>query len=717
MMRGLLLFLAISPLQAAGLQMLARLPHAAVSKAVQLDAQGNIYLAGSFAPAQPKDSQDGADAFVAKLSADGSKVIYFATLSGSFSESVAGIALAADGSVYAVGSTGSSDFPVTAGAYQTTFNLMGASQGFLTRINPSGAVAYATYLNGTAYTTATGIALGKGGEVYVTGSGGPRYPLNSGQPAQGYILELDPSMTTVLLSAYGYGGGLITLDGQGNLYLAGSAQPVFDAQGGAAVPPFPAGAFQVTHAASLCQASAGPGGPFSAFCPFQFVAKLDPAGKLLWGTYVTGTFGAAPAGMAVDSAGNVIVAGTTNSADYPVTPGAFQTAYTAAAPSLPIPPGYIAPPNSIGYVTKVNAGGTALLWSTYFGGSFQDQVTGMTVAPSGEILISGRAGSSDLVLEDTPPGCRPSANQVLGFVARLSADGASAAATQLVHGAPDCTYSYCLSLSTLAAGWPLALRTDGTVVVAGSNGTVAAIDFNAAPRVACVADPADNVQLTSVAPGQLLSIFGADIASPSSGTSGVLFNGLAAPVLYSSAQQINVQVPYEIAGASSVNMQVTSSKIVNPFTESRTLAVVDRQPAIFLSPAALLSPVPGYSVCGGALKQGAAALALNADGSINDCTNPAIEGSTVTVLLGGFGVTTPALLTGVAAPGAPQSVSPPLDPGPFTGTSVLATQTLPGASTGVAQVELRSGALSQLLIDPEFGGVPLRERVILIWTK
>ena len=98
--------------------------------------------------------------------------------------------------------------------------------------------------------------------------------------------------------------------------------------------------------------------------------------------------------MSVDSSGNVIVAGTTNSADYPVTPGAFQTAYTASGQS-----GFdsttvtFGPPDSTGYVTKVAAGGASILWSTYFGGSSQDQITGMAVMASGDILLSGRAAS------------------------------------------------------------------------------------------------------------------------------------------------------------------------------------------------------------------------------------------------------------------------------------------------------------------------------------
>ena len=698
--------------------MLTSLPGGAVSRAIQLDASGNIYLAGTITPANPQPVQNTSDAFVAKVSADGSKVLYFTVIGGSFSDTTSALALGPDGSAYIGGSTGSSDFPVTPGALQSVYNQAGASQGFLVRVSPAGAVVNATYINGTSFTQVTGIALGKTGEIYLTGSGGPDYQVSSGLPSQGFILKLDAAMRTVLLSAYGYGGGLISLDSQGDMYLAGSAVPT-SGNSPQNLPPFPAGAFQTTHGGAFCQTSAGPSGGFARLCSYQFVAKLDPAGKLLWGTYVTGTYGAVAAGMAVDAAGNVTVAGTTNSTDYPVTSGAFQTAYTAAALQPPNTTGNTGPPNSIGYVTKVKSGGTALLWSTYFGGSYQDQITGMAITPAGDIILSGRAGSGDLVFADVPDGCRPSPNQILGFVARLAADGASAAATQPIEGAPDCLYLSCTSLANYQNGWPVALRSDGSVVVGGSNGTVAAVDSSAANRVACVTDPADNAQLSSVAPGQLISIFGADLAPAEAAPNavGVFFDGRPAPVLYASAQQINVQVPYEISGAASVRLRVVSSRIPNPVSEGRTLAVAARQPSLYLSPAALSSRYQLMSECGGKLLFGQTAIALNEDGTMNDCANPAAAGSMVTVFLNGAGVVAPALATGAIAAAPPVALSPSLDPGPFTGTMVIATTTTPGANSGVAQVQVRAGPPSALFNGPSLAGIPLRERVIQIWTR
>jgi hypothetical protein len=70
---------------------------------MQLDAAGNICLAGSLTPQKPEVPQDTSDAFLAKVSADGSKLLYFTALSGCFDDVVNGIALGSDGSAYVTG--------------------------------------------------------------------------------------------------------------------------------------------------------------------------------------------------------------------------------------------------------------------------------------------------------------------------------------------------------------------------------------------------------------------------------------------------------------------------------------------------------------------------------------------------------------------------------------------------------------------------------------
>jgi uncharacterized protein (TIGR03437 family) len=736
-------FLAVS-IFAGKVQLLPALPNGANSVAMQLDAAGNIYLAGSYTP-DSKVRLSETSGFVAKLSPDGSKVLYFTPLAGNTVDAATVLAIGSDGSAYIGGNTNSSDFPVTPGAMLTSYAGGGAPYGFLVKVNPAGSIVYATYI-GVQQTRMqiTGIALDSAGEVFLTGLGGPGNPPAN---ARVFVLKLDTGLTKILLSNYGYGGGLIALDSQGNIYLAGSALPNLPFLSGAAVPdalpPFAAGAFQPMHDATFCFfLNQGPGGGGGAVpCSYQYVAKLDATGKLIWGTYVTGTYGAIAGGMAVDSTGNVIVAGTTNSDDYPVTAGAFQTAYAAGAPPFPVAPGnsFSSPPPGTGYVTKVNATGTGLIWSTYFGGSYSDSITAMAVSSTGEIFISGIADSNDLpALAGTPDGCRPQPNQVLGFVTRLAADATTAGPSQLVTDAPHCTYFACGALAyntvpNYQTGWPVVLRPDGTALLAGTNGAVASVDFSSSSRLTCVIDPADNVQLRTVTPGQVLSIFGTDLApskpstpptgvGASSDNFGVSFNGIPAPILYSSAQQINVQVPFEISGQTSVQMKVVDQQDRLPLSETLTLGVAERQPAIFLSPTVFTDLIPSYTVtCVAQATIGLRAEALNADGSLNDCNNPAIAGTTVTLYVDGLGQVTPALTTGAIAPSPAVAITPGVDllvPGSSSPT--VTTLSVPGSISGVAQVQLQlpTGlAAGAYQFVPSVAGMVMRERLVIVWVR
>jgi uncharacterized protein (TIGR03437 family) len=731
---SILILCLAPPLFASNVQLLASLPNGAVSTAIQLDRAGNIYVAGYTVSAISQSPQD---AFVAKLSPDGSKLIYLTFLSGSQQDSATAMALGADGSAYVTGNTQSGDFPVSAGALQATNPRPGQLQGFLVKLDPAGAIAYATYITPLFIEQMSGIALGSGGEVFLTGIGG-------GNGAPGFILKLDAALSRIVMTLNGTGGGPMQLDSQGNIYVAGSAQPNVTTVSPGEMPPlpaFPPTAFQPSHNATFCVTfGSGPGGGGSSyFCRYQYVVKLNPAGSVVWATYVTGTYGAIARGIALDAAGNVIVAGTTNSDDYPVTPGAFQTAYAAAAPPFPVPPGstFKDPPPATGYVTKVNSNGTGLIWSTYFGGSFTDRITGMAVAPTGDIVISGRAGSSDLPgLQNTPDGCRPSAVQELGFVAHIAPDGATAGPAQLISGAPDCTHLNCNVTSDYTnyfASWPVAVSAGRTAVTAGTNGAVASVDFLSAGRLACVADPADNVQLRTLAPGQLVSLFGEDLApaasfvpphgvSSSTSDFGVFFNGIPAPILYSSGQQINVQVPFEISGQTSVQMQIVNKQLPLPLSETHTFAVAERQPAIFLSTTALASPFPGYTQCGGTVSIGPAALAINPDGTVNDCAHPAIAGTSVTLFMNGAGQFTPALRTGIVAAPPPVTLTPGMVIlGPNLSPLKTTTQTLPGSLEGVEQIQLLAPAspasTTPFAFTPTLQGVDLRERLALIWVR
>jgi len=691
---------------AGNVQTLAALPKGTTARAIQLDTAGNIYVAGVLTPGNPKSANDTSDAFAAKLSPDGLTVLYFTPFGGSSDDAAATLAVTADGSIYVAGATRSSDFPVNNA-------LQPIPQGFLARLDATGKVVDSTLIGGAV----SAIVVTSVGDVLVSGRG----EADSSGPG-GFLLKLDSTLTKTLLSNHGY-GGLIALDTQGNVYLAGAALP----DGAGQLPTLSPDAFQSAVDSRFCAQTSGGLSTSSIPCGYQYVAKLDATGThLLWATYITGTYGATPTGIAVDATGNVILAGTTNSDDYPVTAGAFQTSYSPAAPRAPtFGFSYARAPDATGYITKLNAAGTRLVWSTYFGGSNAEHITGLAVSPSGVIHVSGRSGSNDLpVLIGTPVPCRPQANQVLGFVARLAADGATASATQLVYGAPACLYSSCTS--TVAGfdftGWPMALRSDGSAVVAGVDGNLASLDFSTPTRLACIGDAADRAQLSAVTPGQLISVFGADLAlpsaykqpvaiMPSSETFGVFFNGLPAPILYSSGGQINVQVPYEVAGQGRVEMRLVNTQIAAPLQESRTMGVVERRPNVFLADPVVEGPIAGYSVCGTTLSIGIAPVAVNADGTMNDCSNPAAAGSTVTIFVNGLGQVTPALTTGAIAPAPAVQLTPGLDIG--------ITTTTPGAIVGVAQVQVQlpSEVGFTQALRPLLQGVPLPEQPLIIWTR
>jgi uncharacterized protein (TIGR03437 family) len=670
---------------------------------LQQDTAGNVYLAGYTGP--PASS----DAFVAKLSSAGT-VLFWTTFGGSKADYVRALAIAPDGSVSVVGSTASLDFPLTPDAAQTQFAITtDGTAGFFVRLDAVGKVRYSSYLN-TNYSvppgspapqfSPTGLTLDAAGDAYINGVGSfTSTPAALPTVANaGWILKLDASGKMVF--GTGFIGGRIGLDSQGFIYVVGANNADF------ALPVTP-GAFQTaTPPLSGCGGNVFIG----IACSHQYVAKLDPtASQLIYATWISGTNGAVPAAMAVDSAGSVTVAGVTASRDYPVTPGAYQTTSFTWHPPIDTTSVFGGVPYSLpvtGYVTKLNSTGSGLVFSTYVGGSSVDSISSMTTDSAGRIYLGGVAESPDFPgLSVVPDACRPSYVYPLAFATRLSADGSSLTETQLAFG--------------LTPGL-VALDGQGKAT-AQMGGALTGLDLFAAPSpLVCTTDAADFAPLSSVAPGQLLSLFGEDIgpapavqAEPqggfipvSLGYTGlsVTFNDVPAPILYASFGQVNVQVPYEVAGLASVKM-----KIQYGTTSTAVFSVVPSQPSAFVQ-------AVSYATCGYEIRESLLPVALNADGSVSGCGNQAPRGTFVHVFLNGLG-----LAGGHPATGAigTASEAPPVSATASFGTEPVPVTAEAGAINGVWQAKIAiplawSGPSLQFTLT--VNGVAVRDSLVL-WLK
>ncbi len=304
---------------------------------------------------------------------------YSTYLGGSQDDLGNAITVDSSGSVYVTGGTTSTDFPVTSGALQTNYG--GADGGyqsvngdiFVTKLSPDGSsLVWSTYIGGSGDDNAYGIAV-DGTGVYLTGgTNSSDYPVTSGayQPRSGgltdvFVTKLDPTGSTLLYSTHiGVGGeGIrgfgIAVDAGGNAYVAGGAGPGF---------PTTAGAFQTaSNAFSSC-----------------FVMKLNPTGTAAdYSTFLSGgNFGDVDyaESIALDKSGNAYVTGYAGSSTFPVTSGAFQSTNAGTHDA---------------FFTVLNAAGAALLYSTYLGGTGNDEGFRIAVDGSGAAYIAGVTASSD----------------------------------------------------------------------------------------------------------------------------------------------------------------------------------------------------------------------------------------------------------------------------------------------------------------------------------
>ena len=335
---------------------------------------------GAFDPTHNGDH----DAFVARLSADGSALLYSTFLGGSDVDKGWGMAVhPSDGTAFVVGRIRSSDFPTTPGAFDPTHN--GDWDAFVTRLEADGgALLYSTFLGGRGvdYGEAVAVNPTDGTAIFAGGSFSPDFPTTPGafDPTHNglgdaVVVQLKEDGSDLLYGTF-VGG---SHHDEGHSVAVNPSDGTAIVTGGAMSPDFPTtpDAFDTTFN----------GGVYDAF-----VARLSADGStLLHSTLLGGEGNDYGAVVAVDpSDGTAIVAGETSSANFPTTSGAFAPLYNGGASDT--------------FVARLSADSSALLYSTFLGGELAEWSWGLAADPSppgGEAIVTGYTYSPDF---PTTPG-------------------------------------------------------------------------------------------------------------------------------------------------------------------------------------------------------------------------------------------------------------------------------------------------------------------------
>jgi hypothetical protein len=363
---------------------------------IAVDSSGNAYVTGTtYSSDFPTTSGafqtalggngSVSNAFVTKVNATGSALVYSTYLGGSGGDQGLGMALDAADNAYVTGSTSSIDFPITPGALQTACGggCVGGGDAFVAKLNTSGsALVYSTYLGGSASEQAPGVSVDPSGNAYVTGGTySTDFPTTAGAfqtvcggdctPPDAFVTKLNSTGSALLYSTYLGGSGndwayAMAVDMSGNAYVTGHTSSIDF--------PITAGAFQTACGGGCVNWDA-------------FITKLNPAGAaLVYSTYLGGSNYEEGDGIAIDELGSAYVVGNTSSSDFPVTSGAFQAVCNR---------GTNCGSYGDGFVTNLNTSGAVLLYSTYLGGSSSDGALGVAVGASGYVYIAGSTNSLD----------------------------------------------------------------------------------------------------------------------------------------------------------------------------------------------------------------------------------------------------------------------------------------------------------------------------------
>ena len=352
-------------------------------QSIAVDSAGNTYVTGYTASTnfpttsgafQTSHASDGGnyDVFVTKLNANGTALLYSTYLGGNNIDKGFGIAIDGSGNAYVTGETSSTNFPTTSNAYDRFASNGIEIDTFVTELNANGnSLVYSTYLGGNN-DRGNGIAVGSSGIAYVIGTASSNIPVTSGAyqtthnaGSDAFLLKLNTAISgfsSLIFSTYLGGtnndlGTAIAVDSSGNTYVTGYT--------------YSSNTFPITPSAFQTSFS----GTTAAF-----VTKLNPTGtSLVYSTYLAGSSFDVGTGITVDGSGDAYITGFTYDSNFPTTPGAFQTSNTGEA----------------AFATKLNTGGTALIYSTYLVGNQGQFAQGIALDGSGNAYLIGYTSSTN----------------------------------------------------------------------------------------------------------------------------------------------------------------------------------------------------------------------------------------------------------------------------------------------------------------------------------
>jgi fibronectin type 3 domain-containing protein len=347
-----------------------------IGRSIITDSSGNACVAGDTyypdfptTPGAYDTTIDVYDMVIFKLNQNGSDLIFSTFIGGNSDELASDIALDESDNIYVSGTTSSTDFPTTSGAYDSTYN--GNTDIVVVKLGPAGdSLLYSTYVGGAYTDGASSVSLDSSDNVYFCGqTSSPDFPTTPGafdtaydSTCDGFMAKLDLGSSRLLFSTFMGGSDednavSMEVDNSSNAYVTGYTRS-FDF-------PTTAGAFDTTFSGA----------------DILFVAKFNLSGSgLIFSTFIGGSNYEYVYDLRLDSSGNITIAGYTASDDFPTTAGALNTQMNG--------PGD-------GFVSKLSESGDALVFSTFIGGSSWDSVMALATDSAGDMILSGYTYSAD----------------------------------------------------------------------------------------------------------------------------------------------------------------------------------------------------------------------------------------------------------------------------------------------------------------------------------